>query len=490
MPVGTGSPADAPVRTAIPRASPLLIVADRGRIPAASGDTGVLFVTDEIFLPHRNGSSQIYTQVAQAYASAGWRTHCLSFYRDPAEVETPETIAAYREAFDCTLLAPGWNLGGTTTGRIGMGIREANRWLTGNVFASHKLLAARHQAFQASLLTVVQEQRIAEIYFHKPHTMLLLEPLLGRLRPARFVLDLHDDFVARTEHYAAAYKSLFASLPWRDILRQHRRMYLRHRLGRTDTARSRRHELALLTRSDEVRTASDAEYQRYVQFPALTRRVRHVPWRIIQPADTAHRSNGARPFHAGFIGADSVMNLDAVIHLRDRILPRVRTLQPDFRMLIAGTLSRNVGPLLKGVANVEVWPDLPDVARFYDAIGVAAIPLRFGTGVSVKAIEALGYGCPVVTTPVGVRGIAGSLLRPDLVDITDDPSAFAATLVRRATAPLPRTDGASRPEGSFPEGSFPEGSFPEGSSPEGPSPQGPSTPSPALALPKVNACAT
>ncbi|HEX2942559.1 MAG TPA: glycosyltransferase family 4 protein, partial [Rhodopila sp.] len=327
--------------------------------------------------------------------------------------------------------------------------------------------------FRTALVDMMQEHRIAEVYFHKPHTMLLLQPALGYLRPARFVLDLHDDFVARSEHYDAAYASLFAALPWGDIIRQHARMYLRNALGRVDSARSRRQELALLARCDEVRTASEAEYQRYVGFPALAGRVRHVPWQI-RPTSVGRRDDAPRPFHAGFIGADSVMNLDAVIHLRDRILPVVRGLKPDFRLLIAGTLSRNVGPLLKDVANVEIWPALPDVARFYDAIDVAAIPLRYGTGVSVKAIEALSYGCPVVTTTVGVRGIAGALLHPELVDIKDDPSAFAEALVQRAALSRPNGEAATGPDASSHRGP-PVQDFPR--------------PSSAMAMPKVNACA-
>ncbi|HEX2940262.1 MAG TPA: hypothetical protein VHO91_04385, partial [Rhodopila sp.] len=183
-----------PLRIDVPGASPLVVALSDGARPVAASDRpGVLFVTDEIFLPHRNGSSRIYTQVAHAYASAGWRTHCLSFYRSPEETTSPETISAYRQSFDCTLLAPGWNLGGTPAGRIGMLLREANRWLSGNVFASHELLAARHKAFRTALVDMMQEHRIAEVYFHKPHTMLLLQPALGYLRPARFVLDLHDD---------------------------------------------------------------------------------------------------------------------------------------------------------------------------------------------------------------------------------------------------------------------------------------------------------
>ena len=47
-----------------------------------------------------------------------------------------------------------------------------------------------------------------------------------------------------------------------------------------------------------------------------------------------------------------------------------------------------------------------DVGDFYDAIAIAVVPLLSGTGVSLKTLEAVEHGVPVISTPVGVRGIA------------------------------------------------------------------------------------
>ena len=51
--------------------------------------------------------------------------------------------------------------------------------------------------FADALLGLIERNRIGLIYCHKPHTLLLLEPLLPSLRGLRIALDLHDDFVAR-----------------------------------------------------------------------------------------------------------------------------------------------------------------------------------------------------------------------------------------------------------------------------------------------------
>jgi GT2 family glycosyltransferase len=45
--------------------------------------------------------------------------------------------------------------------------------------------------------------------------------------------------------------------------------------------------------------------------------------------------------------------------------------------------------------------------EFYASARVAVVPLRFGGGMKGKVIEALHYGVPLVTTPVGAQGLDG-----------------------------------------------------------------------------------
>ena len=74
------------------------------------------------------------------------------------------------------------------------------------------------------------------------------------------------------------------------------------------------------------------------------------------------------------------MNLDAVIHFRDNILPKVQAQLSDFRMLIAGTLARKVAPLLTNIPNLVIWDELPEIDDFYAAIALATVPLEWGRG--------------------------------------------------------------------------------------------------------------
>ena len=122
------------------------------------------------------------------------------------------------------------------------------------------------------------------------------------------------------------------------------------------------------------------------------------------------------------------MNLDALLWFCAEILPRIRRRRSDFRFLIAGSIAAKAHGLVRRCEEeVTIWPSFAHVETFYDAIEVAVAPLRYGTGTCVKVLEALSFGCPVVTTSVGVRGI----LPQDLVGslVADDPETFATRVI-------------------------------------------------------------
>jgi hypothetical protein len=57
---------------------------------------------------------------------------------------------------------------------------------------------------------------------------------------------------------------------------------------------------------------------------------------------------------------------------------------------------------------------------------VAIIPLRQGAGVKLKVVEALREGLPLVTTPVGARGLPGLNV---LASVCDTAETMAASVV-------------------------------------------------------------
>ena len=119
-------------------------------------------------------------------------------------------------------------------------------------------------------------------------------------------------------------------------------------------------------------------------------------------------------------------NRDAVQHFVTDIWPAVRTHLPGAVVRLVGLPVPEVSAL--AAPDVIVTGHAPDLAPYYASSRLALAPLRFGAGVKGKVLEAMGYGLPVVMTPVAAEGTHA---RPD-VDalIATTPSDFAAAVVR------------------------------------------------------------
>lgn len=397
----------------------------------------ILFVTDELFLPlpSKNASGWLYYTIAETYKKRGWEVYCVSFFRDPQLAGSREVHSAYRELFSDFLLLPGWNRGGHPLGAVGQVWREVERALTGNVLSSHPFLFTNSIGNSRRIARRLDEWEVDVIYLAKPQSVQLLGRVLPQLSNGRnplVVMSAHDDFVNRAIAYRTTYQRLFDALSLSEILRDHANAWVRHHLERIDDARSRRAETEIFNACHLIRVESAEEFTHYSVINKSSAKLSHKPFFYVAPVQQAQETT-AQAFDAGFIGSNDVMNLDAVLYLRDVILPIIRNVTPEFRMLVAGGISSKIGPLIEGVDNITTWDRLDDVSKFYRAIRVAAVPLRAGTGVSIKVLEALSFGKRIVSTPVGVRGLPNKLLADAIV--TSDPNEFAHALLRERARP-------------------------------------------------------
>ena len=106
--------------------------------------------------------------------------------------------------------------------------------------------------------------------------------------------------------------------------------------------------------------------------------------------------------------------------------------RPSARLLVAGSVSRGLSiPAPEGVCLLGVVDDL---APLYRDAGVVISPLRTGSGLKIKLIEAMAAGKAIVGTGVtlqGVADIAGHAIVA--VDRTEDfAEAVAGLLVDQA----------------------------------------------------------
>jgi len=67
-----------------------------------------------------------------------------------------------------------------------------------------------------------------------------------------------------------------------------------------------------------------------------------------------------------------------------------------------------------------------ELAAYYRRSRVAVAPLRFGAGLKGKVIEAMRFGIPVVTTPIGLQGLGRAA---EFVPAGDDAQDMVEAIV-------------------------------------------------------------
>lgn len=120
-------------------------------------------------------------------------------------------------------------------------------------------------------------------------------------------------------------------------------------------------------------------------------------------------------------------NIDAAKWMVADILPHIRQAVPGVRlMLIGSNPTDEVKALAADDVTVTGYVSDEELARLYGRARVAVVPLRFGAGVKNKVVEALNFGVPLVTTPVGLQGLTDLDGR---VPASDDAAVFAGDVI-------------------------------------------------------------
>lgn len=112
--------------------------------------------------------------------------------------------------------------------------------------------------------------------------------------------------------------------------------------------------------------------------------------------------NTGAVFHIGSM--DWKPNHDGVNWLVNEIWPLVLQKQPDAKLHLAGRDMRKEE--FAGKQGIVAHGEVPDAKEFMSRYSIMAVPLRSGGGVKVKVIEGMFSSKAIVTTKVGIEGIA------------------------------------------------------------------------------------
>ena len=116
-----------------------------------------------------------------------------------------------------------------------------------------------------------------------------------------------------------------------------------------------------------------------------------------------------RTFVVGYFGSNNGSNVDAIITFVKLAWPKIVAANQSVELLIGGTIvdAAAVGQCLTA-PHVRSQRNYASPDAFYEVVDLVVNPVRFGTGLKIKTVEALAHGCPVVTTSGGRIGVPQS----------------------------------------------------------------------------------
>jgi glycosyltransferase involved in cell wall biosynthesis len=175
---------------------------------------------------------------------------------------------------------------------------------------------------------------------------------------------------------------------------------------------------SLLVNADEASVLADRS-------SAPAHRIRSIPPLIVAPSIPDRTFSGEPEFV--FLGLLSLPhNDDGLRSFLRTAWPQIVERLPGARLRVIGNEARpelsELAATLRDSVTVEGY--ISDLGEALSGAAALVNPVRFGSGIKLKVVEALGRGLPVVSTPIGAEGIAsgpgtGVLVAAEPAEFTD-----------------------------------------------------------------------
>ena len=120
-------------------------------------------------------------------------------------------------------------------------------------------------------------------------------------------------------------------------------------------------------------------------------------------------------------------NVDAIRHFAREVYPRIKREVPEAQFTIVGGSPPQAIKALEKNPSIKVTGFVDDIRPYAEAAAVFVVPLRIGSGMRVKILDAMALGLPIVSTSVGCEGI--SLQPGKHAMVCDLPHRFAESVI-------------------------------------------------------------
>lgn len=204
------------------------------------------------------------------------------------------------------------------------------------------------------------------------------------------------------------------------------------------------YELTMLPRFNRVQVCSRENGDYLLSYlPELKGRIDAESRAVIDVEAYSFTDGGREPNTVLFVGSfNHLPNQHALAWFIDDVLPVILKRNPAMRFIIAGTGSTSkLGTRLQHPA-ITVAGAVPDIGEVFEKYSVLICPIRSGSGVRVKLLEAFASGIPVVSTLLGAEGL--TRVDGEVCRLADDTAGFANALLALLEKPAEASAMARR----------------------------------------------
>ena len=131
-----------------------------------------------------------------------------------------------------------------------------------------------------------------------------------------------------------------------------------------------------------------------------------------------------------WVGNDNPGNIQSVQWFFEYVMPY---LSDDLIINFVGTIRKHFiknEPQIHAKYGHMLLGEVADVTPFYEAAKAVIVPVVFGTGVSIKFVESMCMGKPVVVTPLAFRGLSKALIERLPIKTAMTPIGFAKAMMQ------------------------------------------------------------
>jgi glycosyltransferase involved in cell wall biosynthesis len=214
--------------------------------------------------------------------------------------------------------------------------------------------------------------------------------------------------------------------------------------ARFEYLRALRYELKLLPQCDHVQVCT-RENREYLEsfLPALRGRIEEGLRAGIDTPRYPFPGGPRRPFTILFLGSfRHTPNQVAIDWFTREVLPLVTARVPEAKLLLAGSDPPPRHAFPGHGRSIELLGFVDDIQPLFSECALFVCPIRSGSGVRVKLLEAFASGIPVVSTRLGAEGLAR--IDGEFCALADDPHGFAEHIVTLLKNPAAAAAMAAR----------------------------------------------